>query len=619
MRTREPYRRGARRALRRSDPAYPVMVIGPDEPVIFLALTALARLAFRHRSAFAPFLVTGAAFTAAAVIHRHHASWWIPFTAVTCVLSALLALPYRTLHRYPPLRLPSMLLLRVWKACGIDRVAERGYAALVIATLGGWLAAAIADSPTKRPLPAVALISTIALGIPWWFHRRRRARVRMERTIEAWPSIAESIGLPGSRIGSVIVDAWGWTARVMLRRGTTAHQAIDKLPSIESGFGIRPGSARALPDEHRANRFILRVIENDPHAKPIPWTGPNIETVCRPLEFGLFEDGRVVRISLLRRNALIGGIVGSGKSGVVNVILAALTACRDAVIWGVDLKGGMELGPWAACLDRLATAPAQVTTLFREAVEELDRRADYLAAKGSRLWEPTPHDPALIIIIDEYAEMPEEAQQHADSLARRGRAVAVSLLAATQRPTQSAMGGRSVRSQMDVRICLRVRERRDVDLVLGQGAFNTGWHAHALTQPGTFLISSPEHGAPERARAYLIDDNQIARHAARYARSRPALWAPGASKASQRPHTAPDGRKPATGPQDAADGPQGALWTALRHAGPEGVSVGELVKITGKGRTWVYERLRELAAVGRAVQTIRGHWRATDARDQTSG
>jgi len=48
-------------------------------------------------------------------------------------------------------------------------------------------------------------------------------------------------------------------------------------------------------------------------------------------------------------------------------------------------------------------------------------------------------------------------------------AVAVNLVAATQRPTQKAMGQGAVRSQMDVRISFRVRERKDVDLILGQG------------------------------------------------------------------------------------------------------------------------------------------------------
>ena len=75
--------------------------------------------------------------------------------------------------------------------------------------------------------------------------------------------------------------------------------------------------------------------------------------------------------------------------------------------------------------------------------------------------------PALVIIIDEYAELADEApdaMSDTDSIARLGRAVAVTLIAATQRPTQKAMGQGAVRSQMDLRICFRVRERKDVDL-----------------------------------------------------------------------------------------------------------------------------------------------------------
>lgn len=60
-------------------------------------------------------------------------------------------------------------------------------------------------------------------------------------------------------------------------------------------------------------------------------------------------------------------------------------------------------------------------------------------------------------------------------------------------PTQKAMGDSAVRSQMDLRICFRVRERRDVDLVLGQGMLSAGWDAHKLNAPGKFLICSTEH------------------------------------------------------------------------------------------------------------------------------
>lgn len=116
-----------------------------------------------------------------------------------------------------------------------------------------------------------------------------------------------------------------------------------------------------------------------------------------------------------------------------------------------------------------------VALTVRGAVAELDGRAADLTGKGERLWKPAAGRPALVIVVDEYAELPEDAHRLADSIARRGRAVAVTLLVATQRPTQAAMGHSAVRSQMDVRVCLRVRERRDTDLVLGQGMYADGW------------------------------------------------------------------------------------------------------------------------------------------------
>ena len=128
--------------------------------------------------------------------------------------------------------------------------------------------------------------------------------------------------------------------------------------------------------------------------------------------------------------------------------------------------------------------------------------------------------PALVIIIDEYAELAEQApdaMDDTDSIARLGRALAVTLVAATQRPTQKAMGQGAVRSQMDMRICFRVREPRDVDLVLGQGMLTAGWNAHKLNAPGKFLVSAQEYDIPRRARAYLLTDEAVAYSAARHA------------------------------------------------------------------------------------------------------
>jgi DNA segregation ATPase FtsK/SpoIIIE-like protein len=61
-----------------------------------------------------------------------------------------------------------------------------------------------------------------------------------------------------------------------------------------------------------------------------------------------------------------------------------------------------------------------------------------LAAAGKRTWAISPDLPALIVLIDEYADLADEAPNamaDTDSIARLGRAVAVTLIAATQRAT----------------------------------------------------------------------------------------------------------------------------------------------------------------------------------------
>jgi S-DNA-T family DNA segregation ATPase FtsK/SpoIIIE len=314
-------------------------------------------------------------------------------------------------------------------------------------------------------------------------------------------------------------------------------------------------------------------------------------------------------VRLAHRHGLIGGVAGAGKSGVLNVILAELVACPDVVLWGVDLKGGMELSPWAACLDRLATTADQATRLLADAVAVLEARAGRLTADGSRLWMPSWAAPALIVVIDEYAELAEvsaAATGHADSIARRGRATAVTLLAATQRPTQKAMGAGAVRSQMDVRICLRVRERRDVDLILGQGMLAAGWAAQTLNAPGKFLISTPEHTTPRRARAYRVSDQDVAAIAARHAGGRPHL-----DGASIPVVDAPDGHVDLDDLTGDSGDPEFVLCTALQNAPAEGSSVKDLMDATGRGRTWVYARLQALAADGRISQIGRGRWTIT--------
>jgi hypothetical protein len=597
--SRHQMRRQARR-MRRSG-VEPVMLMTGEAPFGPAAIVVICAWLWRYRSELAPLAVALVAEVAAVVLHITHPEWWSAVLVGAAVVAWLVAL--------------------FGRLAGLRRGIERGYAAAVILLVGGWVAAATALSPGASPLPALLIVGGIIAAVPWWAHRRRRARVRVERTLAAWPEIAQAVGLAGSRIQSAIADLWGYRARVALARGQTVEDAMAKLPALESALGTRRGAARIQPIPERANRLELRVIETDPHADAIVWPGPASCSIADPVELGVFEDGAPVAVSLLRRHALVGGVAGAGKSGGVNVIMGNLSACPDVIVWGIDLKRGMELLPWASCLDRIATTPRQAEALLGDAVAILDGRAEMLAMNGTRVWEPAPDSPALVILVDEYAELADDAPAaiiSADSIARRGRAVAVTLVAATQRPSQKAMGNSAVRSQMDVRISFRVRERRDADLILGQGMHKAGWHADRLDAPGKFLISAPEHDTPRRARTYLLDDGTVQATATRHAPRRPALDVvsvaalEGAHAPSETPHANQDSPEPQgdRGHPDGDSGAESALWAALCNAPDEGVSVSELIEATGMGRRWVYYRLGDLSRSGRVVQINRGHWRA---------
>ena len=217
-----------------------------------------------------------------------------------------------------------------------------------------------------------------------------------------------------------------------------------RIPAIESALGTYRGAVRVYPTrDGKANRCELRVLDTDPHADAIAWPGPSARSITEPVDLGPFEDAEPCRVSFLRRHALFAGTTGSGKSGGLNVLIATLAACDDVVIWAIDLKKGMELRPWAPCIDRLATTPEEAAALLADAVAILQARAAHLASAGRRVWEPSPHMPALVIIVDEYAELADEApdaMSDTDSIARLGRAVAVTLVAATQRPTPEGDG-----------------------------------------------------------------------------------------------------------------------------------------------------------------------------------
>jgi hypothetical protein len=586
----------------------PIMVINNDGQFPTPTAAVIGRCTWRYRSELAPICASCAVLVTGWWLHLAHPHWW-PYLVLAFAVAA-------------------WALITFGGRFGLPWLAERIYAALTAVSIGGWLAGASLLGPSTKPLPQILGIGSFVLAVPWWAHRRRRMKIRVERTLAAWPDISKAVGLPGSQVMSATVDLWGWRTVLRLARGQTLADVSARIPALESALGTFRGALRVYPTrDEKANKCELRVLDHDPHAEAIPWPGPSTRSITQPVELGPFEDAEPCRVLFLRRHALFAGTTGSGKSGGLNALMATLAACDDVIIWAIDLKEGMELRPWEPCIDRLATTAEEATALLADAVTILHTRAAWLAATGQRVWEPSRDMPALVIIIDEYAELTDEApdaMNDTDSIARLGRAAAVTLVASTQRPTQKAMGQGAVRSQMDTRICFRVRERKDVDFILGQGMLAAGWHAHTLNAPGKFLVSAPEHTTPRRARAYLVTDADVTRIVAYFAASRPrlddlsrralGLGTTQAATSWQLPdNTEIDESNPSHPEQP--DDSDNALWFALCIAPDEGTDVGELIRVTGLSRPTLYRRLAQLSRDGYVVQVSRGRWRAVTTGD----
>jgi S-DNA-T family DNA segregation ATPase FtsK/SpoIIIE len=203
-----------------------------------MAFAALARVLYRHRSAFRPFAVTAAAFILAAIIHRHHPGYWVIAAVVTAAAGGFLGMPHRLIWAQPGRDMRAGWITRAWEACGISRPAERAYVTAVAVTAGGWISAAIAIGPLTHPLPGIAAIATVILGIPWWAHRRRRARVRIERTMQAWPGMAGNMG------PARLADHIGGRGRVGIHRTGDPAERYHGDTRREPGPGYRVRARR---------------------------------------------------------------------------------------------------------------------------------------------------------------------------------------------------------------------------------------------------------------------------------------------------------------------------------------------------------------------------------------
>jgi DNA segregation ATPase FtsK/SpoIIIE, S-DNA-T family len=260
----------------------------------------------------------------------------------------------------------------------------------------------------------------------------------------------------------------GWSAR--LARGIAP---IRDVGGEEEAAGL-PESVRLLD--------VLRLEPPAPGQIIARWTGGGPATVAvvgesidGPLGIDLQRDGP---------HGLVAGTAGSGKSELLQAIVASLAAANrpDAMTFVlIDYEGGSAFRDCG----RLPHTVGVVTDLDAHLAErgltsltaELTRREHLLAVAGAkdiddylaaRVLGVAASLPRLVLVIDEFAALARDLPEFVSGLvniAQRGRSLGLHLILATQRPP--GVVSADIRTSTSLRIALRVTDPAQSADVIG--------------------------------------------------------------------------------------------------------------------------------------------------------
>ena len=353
-------------------------------------------------------------------------------------------------------------------------------------------------------LPAL-LIGASAAGVPWWTDRVRASAVRVEQAVQRWPRASHRLGMTEVSLTDVRVDALGnYNMRMIWPAGAhTVRNVLARKEDIEGALDLPTGSLSLERDGTNSNSIRAYATLKDPHSETIPWIIPTEEiggelylkesSVLDPITLGMRNNGTTATLRMFvkdwgSRHLLAAGAKGSGKSGFLTLKVCEYACKYDVVQWGVDLKGGMELGPLAGVFDWVVCTLDRALLMVRALEAVIDARADYCRRKGWKKWQPDRQHPVLAVTIDECSglngRMGLKDLERLVMVAEKGRAVGVELNEATQFPTVESLGTTRIREQMDQRLCFRLNSSAG-EHVIFEGEKAVGADAIPADRPGT--------------------------------------------------------------------------------------------------------------------------------------
>lgn len=347
----------------------------------------------------------------------------------------------------------------------------------------------------KRTPKGCAAAALAAAQLPFTYRVRDadssgpvlRVRVDTPQSVSAWAGKAEQIASAFGRPHAHVEAVDGGVELFMLQHARTVW---DALPKWES----------ATPDSVPVLRSVP--VARDAYGRP--WRAP-----------------------VLGAHWLVIGATGSGKGSVIwSAVQQLASGVRDGTVqlWGVDPKGGVELGFAEQMFHRVVFNGADPTvweadlaSLLNDAREAMDTRLERMRGT-SRLHEPTRSEPLIVVIVDEFLTLTlgiadravrQSIERDLTMLLSKGRAAGVAVIACAQLAQKDALSA-NLRDLFPLRVGLRMTDPVQVDMTLGADARKSGASCHTIpdSHPGVAYVIG-ETGAPRLVRFPWVPDDAV--------------------------------------------------------------------------------------------------------------
>jgi DNA segregation ATPase FtsK/SpoIIIE, S-DNA-T family len=322
--------------------------------------------------------------------------------------------------------------------------------------------------------------------------------------------------------GNIVYEQRTRVSRIMALQNDIALVLEAKSIRMEAPVPGRPYVGVEIPNKNSRLVTLREILDSKEYASA---------KAKSKLTMALGKDvAGAVRIGDLTRmpHMLIAGATGAGKSVCLNAFIASflMQATPDDVrILMIDPKM-VELNMYNGIphlLSPVVTEVEKVVGLLKIAIAEMEKRYRLFsqlsvrnldgyrklrAERMSRGDTTLKNLPAIVILIDELADLmmaaPEEVESLICRLAQLARATGIHLIIATQRPSVDVITG-LIKANIPTRVSFMVSSAIDSRTIIDMGG------AERLLGRGDMLYLPADAGKPERIQGAFVADDEAER------------------------------------------------------------------------------------------------------------